>query len=245
MNKEEKKFIERIEDIFYENKGKGIEHFQKVTLYEEGITDILKLLNFVEKQQKELEQKSETLDKITNKLKKENEKDRKTVQYYEKAYRTAKKNNNKFYMKSHKRKIDMSNARREVRKEILNIIEERQYCCNCGVELNSENKALDNMCNECKYRIRLLKGRKEIMEDKIKKCIDKIECITRYMSTILVLILATLGKTRENNTFYAVGFTIVVCEIIEMTILAYLYRKISDVFFEEKNKRVGRKKENL
>lgn len=44
--------------------------------------------------------------------------------------------------------------------KILNIIEERQYCCNCGVELNSENKALDNMCNECKYRIRLLKERR-------------------------------------------------------------------------------------
>ena len=196
----------------------------------------------IKKYIQQLENKASILDKVTDKLKKENEKDRKTVQYYEKAYRTAKKNNNKFYMKSHKRKIDMSNARREVRKEILNIIEERQYCCNCGVELNSENKALDNMCNECKYRIRLLKGRKEIMEDKIKKCIDKIECITRYMSTILVLILATLGKTRENNTFYAVGFTIVVCEIIEMTILAYLYGKISDVFFEEKIKELEGKK---
>lgn len=66
MNKEEKKFIKRIEDAFYEDRGKGIKHFQKVTLYEEGITDILKLLNFVEKQQKELEQKSETLDKVTD-----------------------------------------------------------------------------------------------------------------------------------------------------------------------------------
>lgn len=82
-----------------------------------------------------------------------------------------------------------------------------------------------------------------MMEDKIKKCIDKIECITRYTSMILVLILATLGKTRENNIFYAIGFTIVVCEIIEMTILAYLYGKISDVFFEEKIKKLeGEKK---
>ena len=65
MNKEEKKFIERIENTFYENRGKGIKHFQKVTLYEEGITDILKLLNFVEKQQKKLEQKESILDKVT------------------------------------------------------------------------------------------------------------------------------------------------------------------------------------
>lgn len=35
---------------------------------------------------------------------------------------------------------------------ILKIIEgEKKYCCNCGVELNSENRVLNNMCNECKY----------------------------------------------------------------------------------------------
>lgn len=27
----------------------------------------------------------------------------------------------------------------------------KEYCCNCGVELNNKNKALNNMCNECKY----------------------------------------------------------------------------------------------
>ena len=69
MNKEEKKFIERIENTFYENRGKGIKHFQKVTLYEEGITDILKLLNFVKKQQKKLEQKESILDKVTEFIK--------------------------------------------------------------------------------------------------------------------------------------------------------------------------------
>ena len=71
MNKEEKEIIERIEDTFYSNTGKEIKHFQKVTLYEEGITDILKLLNFVEKQQKELEQKESILDKVTEELKEE------------------------------------------------------------------------------------------------------------------------------------------------------------------------------
>lgn len=69
MNKEGKEIIERIEDTFYSNTGKEIKHFQKVTLYEEGITDILKLLNFVEKQQKELQQKESILDKVTDKLK--------------------------------------------------------------------------------------------------------------------------------------------------------------------------------
>ena len=81
------------------------------------------------------------------------------------------------------------------------------------------------------------------MEDKIKKCIDKIECITRYTSIFLVLILTTLGKTRENNIFYAIGFTIAVCEIMLMTILAYLHGKISDVFFEQRIKELEGEKE--
>ena len=28
---------------------------------------------------------------------------------------------------------------------------EKEYCECCGVEITKENKALDNMCNECKY----------------------------------------------------------------------------------------------
>ena len=62
MNKEEKKIIKRIEDTFNSNT-------EKVTLYEEGIADILKLLNFTEKQQKKLKQKESILDKVTDKLK--------------------------------------------------------------------------------------------------------------------------------------------------------------------------------
>lgn len=27
------------------------------------------------------------------------------------------------------------------------------YCCNCGAKLNEYNKALNNMCKECKYGI--------------------------------------------------------------------------------------------
>jgi len=46
--------------------------------------------------------------------------------------------------------------------KILNIIEgEREYCCTCGVELNSKNKALNNMCNECKYGLDYQKEREE------------------------------------------------------------------------------------
>ena len=52
--------------------------------------------------------------------------------------------------------------------EILNIIEgEREYCCTCGVELNSENKALNNMCNECKYGLDYQKEREEMQNGRI------------------------------------------------------------------------------
>lgn len=30
-------------------------------------------------------------------------------------------------------------------------LKEEEYCCNCGVELTEENKALHNMCWDCKY----------------------------------------------------------------------------------------------
>lgn len=53
LSEKEKKVIERVEDTFYENKEKGINNLQKITLYKDGILDILKLLNIVEKVQRE------------------------------------------------------------------------------------------------------------------------------------------------------------------------------------------------
>lgn len=100
MNKEEKKIIKRIEDTFNSNT-------EKVTLYEEGIADILKLLNFVEKQEKELEQKSETLDKVTDKLKETVKKERQLMPYL-----------------PHKSvSFHYANGREVLAKEILNILE--------------------------------------------------------------------------------------------------------------------------
>ena len=83
---------------------------------------------------KELEQKESILDKVTDKLKEiKGELEDDGYDYYVK----------------------------EVIK-ILNIIEgEREYCCTCGVELNSKNKALNNMCNECKYGLDYQKEREE------------------------------------------------------------------------------------
>lgn len=53
MNEEEKKAIERIEDTFYSDLGKGINKFQKITLYEDSIKDVRIVLNLLEKLQKE------------------------------------------------------------------------------------------------------------------------------------------------------------------------------------------------
>lgn len=52
MTDEEKKAIERIEDVFYQDLGKGINKIQKITLYEDSITDIRTVLNLIEKQSK-------------------------------------------------------------------------------------------------------------------------------------------------------------------------------------------------
>lgn len=52
----EKKAVERIEDTFYSDLGKGINKFQKITLYEDSIRDVRILLNLLEKLQKENEE---------------------------------------------------------------------------------------------------------------------------------------------------------------------------------------------
>ena len=64
LSDEEKKAIERIEDVFYQDLGKGINKFQKITLYEDSITDIRKLLNLIEKQSKEIEELKDFITKL-------------------------------------------------------------------------------------------------------------------------------------------------------------------------------------
>ena len=96
----------------------------------------------IDKQQKELEQKSNVLDKI---------KDFVTKISTENAEK---------YNSIKQKEVDFSEW--NLADGILNIIEgEREYCCTCGVELNSENKALNNMCNECKYGLDYQKEREE------------------------------------------------------------------------------------
>ena len=66
MTDEEKKAIERIEDVFYQDLGKGINKIQKITLYEDSITDIRTVLNLIEKQSKEIEELKEKNEYLPN-----------------------------------------------------------------------------------------------------------------------------------------------------------------------------------
>lgn len=88
LSEDEMKVIERIEDTFYQDNGKGIKRFQKITLYEDGISDILKLLNIFEKLQKEIEHQKEKRENqkvelaILNEKQKEMNKLKNTVNSY-------------------------------------------------------------------------------------------------------------------------------------------------------------------
>ena len=74
MNEKEKETIERIEDTFWSDLGKGINKFQKITLYEDGIRDVRILLNLIEKIQRENETYTEKIIKLDNELNLEKEK---------------------------------------------------------------------------------------------------------------------------------------------------------------------------
>ena len=62
--------------------------------------------------------------KLIEWLEEDNKKDKHTVQVYEEMYRNT---TEEFYKKSDKRTIDMANARRETRKEILSILKGGKY----------------------------------------------------------------------------------------------------------------------
>ena len=67
-----KQTIERLKDTFYQNNAKGTKHFQKVTLYEEGIEDILSLLNMVEEKDKIINEQLKENVKLQSELNEEN-----------------------------------------------------------------------------------------------------------------------------------------------------------------------------
>lgn len=151
MNKEE------IEDI-----KEDLRTLHKVLWNEhrEGTYTIQRILEYINC----LEQKESILDKVTDKLNKNQASDYQVLTKTE--YRLRKMNRKEYDTNGNGRYLsdlrDTLLNRIEYQQEILNIIEgEREYCCTCGVELNSENKALNNMCNECKYGLDYKKEREE------------------------------------------------------------------------------------
>lgn len=76
------------------------------------------------------------------------------------------------------------------------------------------------------------------MEEKIIKRINRIEFITRYVIWFIAIILVYIRDITQNDVFYAIAFTLCVCEIINMIILFLIQQKVRDVFFEEILKRI-------
>ena len=72
MKNKDKQTIERLKDTFYQNNAKGTKHFKKVTLYEEGIEDILSLLNMVEAKDKIINEQLKENVKLQSELNEEN-----------------------------------------------------------------------------------------------------------------------------------------------------------------------------
>lgn len=70
-----------------------------------------------------LEQKSETLDKVTDKLKEDIVEAKEKIKYWEEQYRISKAKKDEFYKNSYKRQINRWQSRFETLREILNIIE--------------------------------------------------------------------------------------------------------------------------
>ena len=64
MTEKEKKAIERIEDTIYTHNGYGINHFKKITLYENGIDDMQTILNLIQNLQEEKEKYKRMLAEI-------------------------------------------------------------------------------------------------------------------------------------------------------------------------------------
>ena len=80
----------------------------------------------IDKQQKELEQKESTLNKVTDKLKEDISEAKEKIKYWEEQYRISRAKKDEFYKNSYKRQINRWQSRLETLREILNIIEEKK-----------------------------------------------------------------------------------------------------------------------
>ena len=89
----------------------------------EGCLKEIDTIDDIFKYIKQLEQKSETLDKVTDKLKEDIVEAKEKIKYWEEQYRISKAKKDEFYKNSYKRQINRWQSRFETLREILNIIE--------------------------------------------------------------------------------------------------------------------------
>lgn len=87
--------------------------------------------------------------------------------------------------------------------EILNIIKgEKKYCNNCGVELNDTNKALESICNDCKYGLEweLRKGGKSMNVNEVSELLkETIKILKEKGNKKEVDFFECLLEINENN----------------------------------------------
>ena len=158
MNEEEKQAVERVEDTFYSDLGKGINKFQKITLYEDSIRDVRIILNLIERMKNcinilddELKERNKTINEkeiIIEKLQKENEE--------------LKSENNKL------RNIELKSKGGAIKISLDGIL----FLENKIKELEKENKNLQfshmNLYNEYKHYKQFESLSNEIIKNKIE-----------------------------------------------------------------------------
>ena len=150
LSEDEMKVMERIEDTFYQDNRKGIKRFQKITLYEDGISDILKLLNIFEKLQKEIEHQKEKRENqkvelaILNEKQKEMNKLKNTVSSYYGMFKKQEKQ----IKELQKEKEEILNKMKNKYKIALFMVIRNSQTMPKGVELGKSEKEINKMAYE-------------------------------------------------------------------------------------------------
>ena len=185
LSEDEMKVIERIEDTFYQDNGKGIKRFQKITLYEDGISDILKLLNIFEKLQKEIEHQKEKRENqkvelaILNEKQKEMNKLKNTVSSYYGMFKKQEKQIKELQKENEEKDKEIETLKRDFK-----IVD--QECSRLERKEAKQDKIIDLMAERiewlCKRNGILLDREhnenftqediKQYFERKVKKCTE-------------------------------------------------------------------------
>ena len=179
LSEDEMKVIERIEDTFYQDNGKGIKRFQKITLYEDGISDILKLLNIFEKLQKEIEHQKEKRENqkvelaILNEKQKEMNKLKNTVSSYYGMFKKQEKQ-----IKELQKENEEKDKEIEFQKDIKQYLKGKvKMEIEVGEYVRTKNGVIDKVQNYSYSQ--------NIWHCKNGMCIDECNCIGTHLEDIV------------------------------------------------------------